>query len=128
MKNKLIPFIVCLIVSFSGFSQNTSIVSTPTDSITSLRNKTALAVVYTMYYQDSVIAVQKQEAAIWETKFNSQKTLTDSCMATSQSAFVLATEYKDKYDKLERKYRIKSCVLDVMTIIVPGLILHIILY
>lgn len=81
-----------------------------------------------MYYQDSVIAVQKQEAAIWETKFNSQKTLTDSCMATSQSAFVLATEYKDKYDKLERKYRIKSCVLDVMTIIVPGLILHIILY
>jgi hypothetical protein len=85
MGKRLILFITCLTALFTAYSQNTSTAYTNIDSLVSLRNKTALAVVYTMYYQDSVLAIQGKEIGVWQDRYARQKQYSDSCDAVKNN-------------------------------------------
>lgn len=57
-----------------------------------------------MYFQDSILAIQEKQMALWEDKYAHQKKYSDSCESFSKSAMLVVNSYKSDNEKLK-----KSC-------------------
>ena len=98
MKHALIILTALALLSQTAYSQQPLTASQQQD----LRNKTALKVIETMYYQDTLLANQYEISARKDSIITMQKTLIDSCEQVSHNAYMNARKMFNEL-KSERK-------------------------